>query len=339
MSKIPEPENTLVAKIDAFHEAMQETQKPRPYMGISSIGHSCDRWLWLQFRWAVKQEFPGRMLRLFRRGQNEEAIAVADLREAGIDIVETGEHQRTVYAGCHVEGNMDGVILSGVPEAPKSKHIWENKTHSKKSFDLLAKDGVEKAKPMHFIQMQCYMFCSKIDRALYEATCKDDDRIYTERVRLDKAIAQHYIERGQRLALEERIPAPISDKPDWYECKMCAAWELCHQTHLTKQVNCRTCAHSTPKKDSTWFCDRWQATIPTSAQYDGCRSHVLHPDLVPWRLLSDKSTGWNATYLIDGKDVVNGEDGYSSTEILAGGPFNDAVVDRVRQAFNGEVRA
>jgi hypothetical protein len=235
-------------------------------------------------------------------------------------------------------GNMDGVILSGVPEAPKATHIWEHKTHSKKSFDALEKEGVEKAKIMHYAQMQTYMLCSHIDRALYEAVCKDDDRLYFERVRLDKDVAQHYVDRGHRLSLEERIPAPLSDKPDWYECKMCAAWSFCHQNHTVKEVNCRTCAHSTPKADGTWFCDRWQAVIPNVAQYEGCRSHVLHPDLVAYKLLSDKSTGWNATYLIDGIDVVNGEDGYSSREVLAGGPFGDLTVDRLRKAFNGEVR-
>lgn len=51
---------------------------------------------------------------------------------------------------------------------------------------------------------------TKIDRALYVSVCKDDDRIYTERVRYDKAIAEKAIVRGQRIALADRMPEPIS---------------------------------------------------------------------------------------------------------------------------------
>jgi hypothetical protein len=116
---------------------------------------------------------------------------------------------------------VDGVITAGVPEAPLKYHVLECKTHSKKSFDDLQKNGVEKSKPQHYIQMQLYMLGLKIDRALYYAICKDNDEIYTERVRLNKEIAQRYIDRGKRLVQSDRMPEPMSVDPSWYICKMC----------------------------------------------------------------------------------------------------------------------
>jgi hypothetical protein len=51
----------------------------------------------------------------------------------------------------------------------------------------LEKKGVKVSKPMHWAQMQVYMLGTKIERALYVAVCKDDDRIYTERVKYDRS--------------------------------------------------------------------------------------------------------------------------------------------------------
>ena len=340
MTAIPQP-ITIQSLIDKHHESKAEP--PRPHLGASRLGHPCDRWLWLSFRWAVQPQFPGRILRLFRRGHREEETVVADLRAVGMDIRSTGAKQSKIDLGCHVSGSLDGIIERGVPEAPNKLHILEIKTHSKKSFDDLEKNGVEKSKPMHFVQMQVYMAGSKIDRALYVSICKDDDRIYTERVRYDKETAQKYIDRGRRLALDERLPPPISTDPSWYQCAYCDARDFCHVTKTTKEVNCRTCAHVTPLKDSTWRCERHNADgIPVEYQRTGCECHVLHPDLVPWQVQEGRDQ-WTAVYLIDGKAVANGEPDatvFASSEILANPKMcslGDEYAEKLRETFDARI--
>jgi len=304
------------------------------------LGEPCERKLWLSFRWATPESFQGRILRLFRRGQLEEATVVSDLRSAGCHVTDTGESQSRVDFGCHVSGSIDGIIKSGVPEAPKKPHVLEIKTHSLKSFNELEAKGVQLAKPLHWAQMQVYMLGAGVDRALYYAVCKDDDRIYTERVRLCEESAEAFVTRGQRIALTERMPEPIAcASPSWYRCKFCPSYDLCHQSKTTKQANCRTCAHSTPKSDGTWHCARWGDTIPTEAQYAGCDSHVLHPDMVPWKLVGG-SGEWSAVYEIDGNQVINGEDGYASKELLANLPLamsNDENVAALREKFGARI--
>lgn len=336
MAAIPEPTITIQSLIDEHHEKQQEP--PRPHMGISQIGHKCERWLWLSFRWAVIQKFDGRILRLFRRGQLEEKTIVQDLRAIGMDVQNTTGNQSRVDFGCHVSGSMDGLIKFGVPEAPKKPHICEFKTHGKKSFDELVRDGVEKSKPVHFVQMQAYMLGSDVDRALYVAVCKDDDRMHTERVRLDKEFAQKAVDRAKRIALSERMPEPISADPSWYECRMCAGHDLCFGSKLTKEANCRTCAHSTPTSDSTWTCAVWNSDIPTNAQRVGCDAHVLHPDLVPWKLL--EGDNMHAVYEIEGRPVKNGQDGYGSKELIANAKACAlGVADELRDKFGARVVA
>ena len=337
---IPEPNNTISSLIDEAHAERKE--KPRSHMGASMLGHKCDRYLWLNFRWAVQEKFQGRILRLFRRGHMEEVTIVQDLRAIGIDIGSTTEHQARVNFGCHVSGSMDGVIFSGVPEAPNTKHILEAKTHALKSFDDLLKHGVEKSKPMHYIQMQVYMLGSGIGRALYYAICKNDDRIYTERVKFVPEIAEKYINRAHSIVKSDRMPEPLSADSSWFECKFCPAHDFCFKSKTTKHVNCRTCAHSTALDDSSWRCERHNAdNIPVDFQHNGCDSHVLHPDLVPYQR-KDSPDSSHAVYVINGVDVINGEDGYKSTEILANPEAcisNDAGLNEIRNVFNGKITA
>ena len=310
--KLPEPINTITNLIDQYHKAQSE--RPRPHMGCSALGHPCDRWLWLNFRWAVVEEFEGRILRLFRRGQNEEAIIVRDLRNVGIDIRSS---QARVSFGSHVSGSLDGIVESGIPEAPTKRHVAEFKTHSKKSFDDMVKHGVEKSKPMHYVQMQVYMHGTDIDRALYVAVCKDDDRLHIERVRYNADVATRAVARGQRIALADRMPEPLSADPSWYQCRFCAAHSLCHKAAPTKQANCRTCAHSTALADSTWRCERHDAdNIPVDFQHTGCDDHIIHPDLVPWPMIPSDD-GHSVMWKIGDRVIENGANGYKSREILA----------------------
>ena len=339
--KMPELKDGISKLIDEYHE--RNAEPPRPHMGCSILGHYCDRWLWLSFRWAVQPKFPGRVLRLFRRGQNEEATIVSDLRAIGIDIRNTNAAQSRVDLGCHVSGSIDGIIESGVPEAPAKRHIAEFKTHSKKSFDDLEKQGVKISKPQHYAQMQLYMHGTKISRALYVAVCKDDDRIYTERVRYEKDTAESLLARGHKIATDDRLPPPISTDPTWYQCRFCDAHSFCHGSRITNHVNCRTCAHSTAMQDGAWRCEKHSADgIPVEFQRQGCEGHVIHPDLVPWKM-AESDNEWEAAYIIDGVHVRNGEAGegvYSSAEIIANSglcAIGDDIVSKLRDVFDARI--
>jgi hypothetical protein len=278
------------------------------------------------------------MLRLFRRGHNEEQQIVNDLRSIGLDVRTPSEGQSRVEFGCHVSGSLDARIEKGVPGAEKTPHIAEFKTHSLKSFNELKAKGVKDAKPMHWAQMQVYMLGTGLTRALYVAVCKDDDRMHTERIELHKEAAQKLVDRGRRIALSDRIPEPLSADPTWYECKYCPGHDQCFGSKTTKQVNCRTCAHSSAFSDDTWHCAKWNDAIPLEAQRTGCESHVLHPDLVPWER-KESANEWQAVYVVKGKTLANGAPGdgvYSSKELLANAEAcADEDLQRLRAAWPG----
>jgi hypothetical protein len=333
--KIPPSDNSTIALID---KQIEKNNKDgfRPHLGASQLGNRCDRALWLSFRFAVKEKFSGRMLRLFQAGHDFEPQIINQLRSIGVDIRGS---QKRVNFGKHISGSVDGIIYSGLPEAPSAQHVFEAKTHGQKSFDTLVKDGVEKAKPLHFIQMQIYMYGLDINRALYIAINKNTSELYQERIELNKEIAIKSIERGQRITMSERMPIGLSDDETYYECKYCPNHSFCFKERLTKEINCRTCAFSTAKEDSTWHCARWDDVIPNEAQYVGCDSHVLHPDLTPWQI-EPAHDEWHAIYIVNGKQILNGADGYHSKELVAN-PLacteNDSFVESLRAEMGARI--
>lgn len=271
--------------VQAIYAGIEQghTESPRGYLGASSIGHACKRYLWLSFRQVRYSSFDGRMLRLFNTGHLEEPRMVADLRNAGVQVLEvdpaTGEQWAISACGGHFSGHADGVAL-GIKDAPTKWHLLEFKTHNDKSFSLLKAKGVAEAKPMHYDQMQVYMHGLNLTRAYYLAKNKNTDELYGERVKYDAVHATKLIAKANSIIYAPEPMQPISSKPDWYECKMCSMHPYCHAgtTALPEpmpNVNCRTCIHSTPEADGTWSC-AVGSTIGTV-----CSRHRFIPMLFP----------------------------------------------------------
>lgn len=327
MTAIPQPLSATVQAIYAAYERRRAASPARGYLGASVIGHACDRYLWLSFRWAGAEEFDGRMLRLFDRGQRAEARFVEELREVGAEVHELGPDgkQFAVQAvGGHFRGHMDGAAL-GLPEAPKSWHVLEFKTHNAKSFKELQAKGVREAKPMHWAQMQAYMLLTDMDRALYLAENKDTDELYSERVHLERVEAQRLIQRAERLVNAAEPPPRLSADPAWHVCKYCAFHAQCHAQEAPA-VNCRTCAHSTPTDAGKWTCSagtgRAICTLPEHHQQVGCDMHRYIPVLlerIGAPVDADAARNTVTYRAVDGGTFTNGEppEAFSSAEIRA----------------------
>jgi CRISPR/Cas system-associated exonuclease Cas4 (RecB family) len=258
-------------KIDKWYEDYRDDQ-PRYHMGASLIGHPCERYLWLIFRWAKDEKFPGRVLRLFERGQNEEDIVTRNLNRIGLKVENCGEDQLFVDLGSHVGGSIDGIL-------PEENAILEIKTHALKSFESLLKEGVAVSKPQHMVQMQSYMSAMGLPKALYLGVCKNDDRIYTEWADFDAELAEKAIDRAQRIATQDELPPPISTNPSWWECKFCTMRGFCHGEDKVERKHCRTCAHSSALEDGTWFCEYHKGPIDKKYQAEGCKSFEMHDHL------------------------------------------------------------
>lgn len=355
MAAIPEDPNTTEAAVLGQIERTQDSGH-RPHLGASIIGHSCERHLWLSFRWALAHRWDGRMLRLFKIGQRAELRFVEELRAAGIevhDVDNLGRQWRVSSEACghHFGGSMDGAVR-GLPEAPKAWHVFEAKTHNERSFKELMTKGVKASKPQHWAQMQVYMGLTGMDRALYYAENKNDAALYTERVHFDKAAFEQIEARALRVITAPEPPARIGSA-DWFECKFCNHRGLCHGTEAP-EANCRTCAHSTPEIDGNarWSCAQRACDIDDAAQRAGCADHRVIPILLENIGAVVDANPEAVTYRMDdGREFVNGDPArnpahLSSAEIHAcqdkaflPGVANDPVMLDMRANWGGRIAA
>jgi hypothetical protein len=312
MPAIPESQHTTAAAIVRWYES--KPQEHRPHMGASLIGHQCERSVWLTWRWVMKPEFTGRMLRLFKRGQREEAEFIEELRGIGATVwdkdPESGDQWRVSACNGHFGGSLDGVA-KGLPEAPKSVAVLEFKTHSGKSFADLAKHKVQASKPQHYDQMQVYMGKMEIDRALYMAVNKDTDDLHTEWVHFDADRFAVLMDKAERLIEMTTPPERISADPAYYVCKMCNFWKHCHGG-VAAEANCRTCCYASPVENAAWSCDKHKVKLADKVQRDGCNDHLMIPALVPYGEPIDGGESWVAYKHRDtGAMFVNGPENCS----------------------------
>jgi len=229
------------------------------------------------------------MYRLFDRGNLEEPRVVAELRAIGCTVhevdPETGKQFRVEALGGHLSGYLDGAVL-GVPEAPKAWHVLEIKTHSAKSWKKLQKEGVQVSKPEHYAQCMIYMHLTGMKRALYVATNKDTDELYSERIRYDKVEAEALVDKARRVIFGIEPQSRISERPDYYLCRWCDAREVCFGSEVATlpvpSLSCRQCCHSTPTEagKSHWVCERHKKGLAVTDQCKPCADHLVMPALV-----------------------------------------------------------
>jgi hypothetical protein len=281
MAPLPPRASPTVEAILAAYEA-DGGHGFREHLGASIIGKECGRAIWYEFRWITRAAQGGRMLRLFETGRLEEERLIKNLRRIGVTVLdvdpETGRQWHVQANSGHFGGSLDGVGL-GVPEAPKTWHVLEFKTHNARSFAELKRHGIRKAKPEHWAQMQVYMHLTGLTRALYLAVCKDTDALHAERVRIEHGEAECLIARAGRIIFAARPPARISDDPDWFQCRLCPHHDSCHGDRLPERT-CRSCLHVTPSEDGTWHCARFDRRLSADEQRVGCSSHLFIPDLI-----------------------------------------------------------
>jgi len=315
LSFLAKEESATVAAIYEWHKKRGDAEPARGYLGASIIGHECDRFLWYTFRGCVKRDFTGRMYRLFETGNLEEARFVAELRGIGCEVVEKEDDKQievSAVAG-HFSGHLDGMAL-GVPEAPKSWHVCEFKTHNNSSFIKLQAAGVKAAKPTHYAQMMVYMGLTKVDRALYLARNKDTDELYGERVRYSAQEFNAIMARAERIIKASGVPDRMANRSDDFRCKFCEAKALCWHSGTVAvplpETTCRTCCHATPEMDGN---GRWSCNQGLRMDHP-CQAHLLLPGLVNFASPVDAGDDWIMFENNDGLDDARWRHGCGSED-------------------------
>jgi hypothetical protein len=118
------------------------------------------------------------------------------------------------------------------------------------------------------------------ERGFYLAVCKNDDSLYSERVRPDPVAAERLLAKAEAIINAPSPPAKLSDDPDYFLCRWCDHKDICHGEERAER-NCRTCLNATPVADGQWHCAVRDMFLSYRNQRAGCMStHRYIPDLV-----------------------------------------------------------
>lgn len=333
MPRMPELVDPTLAACDKAIEDFHGAIPQRAYLGMSGIGFPCSRKQWYGFRLSSAPGFTADTIKKFEDGHRTEDLMAERLKAVpGIELQTvdpaTGEQFACVDHGGHFRGHLDGII-SGLLQAPVTPHVWENKATDDKRLAALQKaksehgekHALEAWDATYYGQAQVYMYYRKLRRH-YLTCCSPGGRSAVS-VRTDyDAEKAEALSRKALDIITSNEPPPKIGGPDFYLCKWCEHHALCHGKAFA-QVNCRTCAHSTPvlSGNAAWQCDRFpDDPIPLDVQRTGCRFHVYRPDLVPAELVDASESENSATYKKeDGVTFRNGGDGYASADLYHGG--------------------
>ncbi len=367
-SHIPK-DSLTVTRIFEEYKKEGDSEPARGYLGASIIGHHCERYLWYNFRQCCTPDFSGRLYRLFETGDREEMRMIENLRKIGCEVHDTdasgGQFEVTEFGG-HFSGHMDGCIL-GLPEAPKTWHVFEGKTHNAKSFTELKQNEVQVSKPQHFGQMQSYMHLTGMKRALYLGENKDTDELYSKRINYDKEYCEGLMAKAKRVITSNEPPPRPYNRSDYYLCEWCDAKSICWGSNESslpvKTLSCRQCCHATPDiegEGANWHCEKKKEASTGNesvnecferiwTEEEPCSSHLCLPSLFHFASPTD--------YVVDGGgnesiEFTNGLGGmkwrhgeadecYSSEELMVISPgvlHTGVVVSKAKELFGAVVK-
>jgi hypothetical protein len=320
MPELPQPvSHTVTAIYDAIAAKAKGFGDSRGVpMGQST--NDCDRAIWYVLRWAnPPEQIDGIKQSRFDTGFYWEDRLLSDLERAGCEVQRvdpaTGKQFRVELADGWLRGKMDGQAL-GVPEATKTLHVVECKSHSEKSFKELIKhappkgEGLRKSKPDHFAQCQNYMHARGLSRCLYLAVNKNTDERYAERLEYDAAFCLALEAKIQRIVRSDRAPEKLHENPaakSAFACGWCPALALCHEGAFARK-NCRTCLSAELRDGAEVWCSVSGLQRSYDEQQKGCPSHLYLPSLVPAVEQIDADEAKRAvTYrMLDGSIWVDG---------------------------------
>jgi hypothetical protein len=175
-SRISLANDPINVELNALVErtTMATARAPRPYLGASIVGDPCLRKI--QFDWWCASFLSARTLLKFDRGHAFEALMRARLEKVGFAFAPSESLEFRAFDNI-LQGHADGVVIAKPAMAGvylPTPFVWENKCLNNRNFQVLARDGLDRAFPRYAVQTLLYQhYLDKPNPALFTAVNAD----------------------------------------------------------------------------------------------------------------------------------------------------------------------
>lgn len=208
-----------------------KTNPPRAYIGASSIGDDCELKLWLRYNKVdLRAPIAAKLLMAANDGHRSELLAAEYLRAIpGIELL-THQLDGTQYGFKLLDGKYKGHtdgIITGIPLAPKTPHIWENKCCNEEKFKTLGalinklniKEVLKNWNETYYMQAISLMHNMGFTRHYTTVWLAGNRDLLTIRTDCNPELGELLNKKAERIINASNPPVGISTNPSFYKCK------------------------------------------------------------------------------------------------------------------------
>ncbi len=208
--------------------AFQKPEERRNYIGASSIGRSCNRAIWYEFRGTQRPDIPPSLQRIFDTGKLLEGMILSYIELAGICITRAMPKNNMLYLEDTelpiFQGHCDAIMHINDEESA----IVEIKTANNSSFNQFVKHGLQKWSESYYSQVQAYMGMSTYHKAVILVINKDNAELHHEWIVFDSKHYDQLRSKAQMISESNIEPERINKSPLFYICSRCSFKSVCH---------------------------------------------------------------------------------------------------------------
>lgn len=193
----------------------------RDYLGVSSIGDTCDRKLWRNKYQPIVEEYGYQQHDRFERGNWEEERILQHVKRCDFRVEAT---QMPLEVGS-LKGHLDAIIRD---LSDNSLYVLEIKTMMQKYFKDWVKRGVQETHHTYWVQCQCYMGMTGIDTAILIVRNIDNEELQEEIITFNDKVYKAHLEKAKRIDKAKIAPMGMTAlKKKHYSCAWCKYEDEC----------------------------------------------------------------------------------------------------------------
>lgn len=231
-------EDPTLAALRVAVEKRINAEEPRNYIGASFIGHQCDRFIYYSYHNAPHAPIDWKGAFAIQNGHADEIVLANRLRMVEGIVLETEDLNGKQFGfskfNGKYKGHYDGKI-TGLIQAPKTKHIWEAKSCNEKKFNNLKKcieekeekDSLEAWDKIFYAQAVVYMEEEKVERHYLTACMPGVRDIISVRTHRNSNYAKFLEAKAERIIETKSAPQRIGENRDFFVCKFCKFSDFC----------------------------------------------------------------------------------------------------------------